>query len=312
MGAFGTSNDEISRLYEEQLRDWTDASARYDELAKVERKYLTMEGAVYTVSFNPARRASAKADVSAAALSARPCFLCRANRPVRQRWLDLEDLDLCVNPFPIVERHFTLPCSVHTPQAIEGRVEQMVSLARRMAGMAVFYNGPRCGASLPDHFHFQAVPAECFPALSPHGTSRLLLRKLSGAVVTMYPDMAVTPVLIEGERIADAASMVMNVLRSDGLGEPMVNIVAWSSGCVDRMMIFPRGAHRPASYSASGEEGTTMFSPGAADVAGCVITVNRRDFDLMVPSTLRTMLDEVALPPERVNKFILDVLSYKI
>lgn len=312
MGAIGTANDEISRLYEEQLRDWADASARYKELVEVERKYLPMEGAVYTVCFNPARRVSAQADVSAAALSARPCFLCRANRPALQQWLDLEGLDVCVNPFPIAGRHFTLPAPDHTPQSIEGRMGQMVSLVRRMTGMAVFYNGPRCGASAPDHFHFQAVPAECFPALSPHGTSRLLLRKLPGAVVTMYPDMAVTPVMIEGERIDGAASMVMDALRGDGSGEPMVNIVAWSSGSVDRMVIFPRGAHRPASYSVSGGEGTTMFSPGAADVAGCVITVNRRDFDRMDSSTLRAMLDEVALPPERVNKFILDVLSHKI
>ena len=65
---------------------------------------------------------------------------------------------------PVFSPHFTVSHLDHRPQAI---AEQIDAFLRLMAdfgsGWTVLYNGPRCGASAPDHLHFQAVPSGQMP-----------------------------------------------------------------------------------------------------------------------------------------------------
>lgn len=312
MGTLGTKIDEVRRLYVRQIKSWPEFSARCRELQDVEHKRVDVGGVPYHVYFNRARQVSARADVSRDAIASRPCFLCRANRPDAQEWLGINGFDVCVNPFPITVEHFTIIHPGHVAQSIQGNVERMVELARRLPGMAVFYNGPECGASAPDHFHFQAAPLDYFPALVPASTRRLMLRETPDWRIVLHPDMAVTPVRVEGSAIVPAVYAVLDALPSAHGREPMVNIMAWHKDGEDCVTVFPRGAHRPSSYNSAGGDGTTMFSPGAADVAGCVITVNERDYEMMDSERLKSLLDEVSLGRRQIDKFILDILSYEI
>lgn len=147
---------ELKEFINRQLRLWPEAASRFKALEAVEIKDV----GGYKVQFNPSRAVSTAAKVDAASVAARRCFLCAANRPEQQISLPWEDLEILVNPFPIFPEHLTIAAKEHTPQSLRGRVEQMRRLSKELPGYTVFFNGAKCGASAPDHMHFQAVPSE--------------------------------------------------------------------------------------------------------------------------------------------------------
>ncbi|MDE6366890.1 MAG: DUF4922 domain-containing protein, partial [Muribaculaceae bacterium] len=146
---------DINAFIERQLREWPEAAARFEALDHVKCK--TVGG--YNVQFNPARAVSTAAKTDAASIARRPCFLCDANRPQQQLHIEWEDLQILVNPYPIFPGHLTIAAKKHQPQTMLGRAAQMRRLSRELPGYTVFFNGAKCGASAPDHFHFQAVPS---------------------------------------------------------------------------------------------------------------------------------------------------------
>lgn len=152
----------MKEFIERQLAQWQAAAERFRALGQVETKTIVLPESdiTYRVQFNPARAVSTRAKVDAASIAARPCFLCRANRPPEQISMPWEDLEILVNPFPIFPGHLTIAAVEHTPQTLAGRVEQMKRLSLALPGYTVFFNGAKSGASAPDHFHFQAVPSE--------------------------------------------------------------------------------------------------------------------------------------------------------
>lgn len=146
-----------------QRAEWPLAARNFDALDGVEVRSIAMPGMDIKVQFNPARIVSSGAKVDARSLAERPCFLCGKNRPAEQRGIDWRGYTVLVNPFPIFPRHLTIPAVGHTPQRIQGRVADMLALAAELPGYTVFYNGPRCGASAPDHMHFQAGNSDFLP-----------------------------------------------------------------------------------------------------------------------------------------------------
>ncbi|MDE5661767.1 MAG: DUF4922 domain-containing protein, partial [Muribaculaceae bacterium] len=150
-------SDTVNTFIAQQVAEWPQAAGNYDALKGVEVKEIALPGWTIKVQFNPARMVSSAAKVDAASLKARKCFLCAENRPDVQRGIDWEEnYTILVNPFPIFPRHLTIPDKRHTDQLIAGRAADMMRLATALEGYTVFYNGPRCGASAPDHMHFQA------------------------------------------------------------------------------------------------------------------------------------------------------------
>ncbi len=140
-----------------QLASWPMAKANYDALDSVELKSFVLEKGTTYVQFNPERYRSTAAKIDAKSIAERPCFLCEQNRPAEQHRFSLnENFELLVNPFPIFRHHYTIPSYAHQPQRIQGNVQSMLELAKQLKPLVVFYNGPFCGASAPDHFHFQA------------------------------------------------------------------------------------------------------------------------------------------------------------
>lgn len=260
---------DIEALYEAQLASWPLAKSNYEALAACRRATVEVDGIGLTVMFNPARIRSSAAAVDAASVARRPCFLCRANRPAEQMALDMGRYELLVNPYPIFDRHLTIAEKNHTPQAVAGRVTDMLRLAGALPGMTVFYNGPASGASAPDHAHFQAVPTAELPMWHsieeggrwPWGAVELfegtdaeaVARQAEGAIWATSPG-----------REPDMNLYVRTACRPDG-------------STAYQLIYLRRTAHRPANYGpASGE---VLVSPASAEMAGVIVTPREADFD---------------------------------
>lgn len=261
--------DDIDRLVEDQLRDWEEVRLRTMSLRDVKVKDVTVDGVPWRAQFNPARVVSTGAKVDKASIAARPCFLCRDNRLQCQHVHQWGNYEILVNPFPIFPGHLTIASCRHEPQSVNGHVGDMLRLACELEGYTVFYNGPQCGASAPDHLHFQAVPSEYMPLDRRYPFKRHYF-------------------IDSHERVGEALSELLYSLSAYG-DEPMVNIAlrAVDSSTIEAVVV-PRRAHRPQCYD------TVKVSPGAVDVFGTLITVSEADFDAVDSSLAASVFNDVA------------------
>ena len=298
----------MHNLFDRQLAAWPEAARRYRDLQNIETKEIDLGGMPVRIQFNPARAVSTLARTDAAAIKARPCFLCRDNRPAQQEALPFEGCDgrryeVLVNPFPIFPEHYTVPAVEHTPQRIAGRFPDMLRLADAFPDMVVFYNGPESGASAPDHFHFQMgcrgfLPVEThFDRLRPVTVMRpgrasisITSGYISGLPVITAPDGA------------SATAAFLRVLRSlpvsPATGEPQLNILCWretsaygGSGALFRTLVIPRKAHRPSCYFAP-EDRAVRISPASVDLGGVFIVPVEADFRRVNAQVLRSTIEE--------------------
>lgn len=292
--------EEVNNLFESQLEDWTAVTKNYRDWAGVKTKDLFFDGFRMKVQFNPARIRSSAAQVDEQSVRKRACFLCTENRPVEQKSIQYgEKYLILVNPFPIFPRHLTIPAVGHTDQLIKGRVGDMLSLAKDLPDYIVFYNGPKSGASAPDHFHFQAgskgqLPIEeevkCFKR------KRLLFQQDSGCLYEMSDYLRKTLVIESADadsivKIFESLLSVLGTMQPEEK-EPMINLLADYEEGMWRLFVFPRKKHRPSHYFAEGEE-RVLFSPGSVDMAGMLILVRDADF-LKVDETLtKKMFSEI-------------------
>ena len=293
---------EVEDFFDSQLALWDDARERHEALGNVLVRKLDSG---IMLQYNPARVVSTAAKVDKESVAGRPCFLCKGNRPAVQGELQaLLDVEVLVNPFPILKRHLTLPLKGHTPQRLEYMFHDMLALAKEWQQRAIFYNGARCGASAPDHAHLQSVLKEDIPLLCgalydklQGGSERLL--SCNGAELCYSPSYVVPLFMIKATDALAAGNMFGRLLRSlpveNNGEEPMLNALAtYSQGEGWTVIVFPRAKHRPACYSAEGEA-QRLVSPGLLDVAGVVVTVRREDFDALTDGEVAALLREVAL-----------------
>lgn len=293
----------IEDFFNSQLEEWSEAAARYDALVGVEVKDIAVRDRIFRAQYNPARRLSASAKVDAASLSVRPCFLCAENRPACQRGMDLGDYELLVNPFPIFPRHFTIPAKRHIAQSIAGRMDDMAALAGMMPGYMVFYNGPGCGASAPDHMHFQAVNTGFLSVPVPGPASSVATG--SGWGIYVYPYDAVPFIRVKAVSPQSAAEAFDKLYRAadTGAGEPMMNILctAASDSRVE-IDVIPRKAHRPDFYGDT--PGHILVSPASVDLAGVFIFPRRQDFDRADDTMILRTLQQVCLSPADLKNWL--------
>ncbi|WP_290540677.1 DUF4922 domain-containing protein [Alistipes sp.] len=291
----------IQELFEQQTGVWETLRDNYAALDRVRVKTLHIGEATYKVQFNPARIVSSGAKVDKQTIAARQCFLCAANRPAEQRGIPFKErYTILINPFPIFPRHLTIPDNSHTAQSIVGRIDDMLDLAAALPDFTVFYNGPRCGASAPDHAHFQAGSRRFMPIESQWRTlTAAEPDKLRKARLHTLKDLPRTTLVIESEEKADAAELFALVydqmaLRHGG-EEPMMNLLALHEENRWVLFIFPRAKHRPSCYTAEGEA-RLLSSPASVDMGGVFITPLEHDFEKMDSEALRQILGEVCLP----------------
>ena len=295
----------LERYFNRQLRQWPEVAERYRHLGEVCHKEL---GNAIAVQFNPARIRSTGADISREALDRRPCFLCRSNRPAEQMSKTLDgEYELLVNPFPIMPMHFTLPTVHHQPQLVRPMFDEMLRLLCRNGLLTVFYNGPRCGASAPDHAHLQAflVQDAKVPVLPLQREWQRLQRNTTellregDSLLCSLDDYPCTAFAIRGRSRDSVRSLFMRVYDAmpcqEGDTEPMMNVLAWLQAGEFIAVVFPRKKHRPDCYYAEGD-GQMLVSPGALDMAGLIILPREQDFRAITPEWATAILQECSLP----------------
>lgn len=289
----------VAQFFDRQMEAWPAARAGYAALARVQVRELQIRGVTYRLQHNPARTVSTCARVDRPSLASRPCFLCAPYRPKEQRGLTWQDYEILVNPFPIFPHHLTIATTRHQPQTIAHRLIHLLRLARELPDYTLFYNGPRCGASAPDHAHFQAGNRGMMPieqgwrariAATPQVWGEARLHQLDDAPRHAW--------VIESPSLDDAVGLFerfCTALPTDRqVGEPMLNLLALDQDGVCVLFIFPRRAHRPACYFAQGTE-RMLVSPGAVDLGGLFILPAEDDFRRMDEDTLEGILEEVVL-----------------
>ncbi|MBO4827085.1 MAG: DUF4922 domain-containing protein [Prevotella sp.] len=289
----------LNRFFDRQLEQWALARQNFCNLHDVETREL---GDILKAQFNPARIVSTGASISKTAIAQRPCFLCADNRPSEQMTKPLEKgFELLVNPYPILPLHFTIPSKRHQPQTILKNYGQMHKLLSLYPGLMVFYNGPKCGASAPDHAHLQAAAKGMVPLqaswerLSRNLTPVISLNETDG--LWMINDY-VCPAFLIRTRDTNNDERLFNLLYNalplqEDDTEPMLNIVSWRHESDYLSVVFPRRKHRPDCYSATDE--SLLVSPGAIDMAGLLILPRRTDFDAITAERAEQILREVAL-----------------
>lgn len=308
------STEDIGALIESQLEVWPEAAANFGNIRQVERRIVSVGDLKGGVQFNPARIRSTGAAVDAASLAARPCFLCRANRPPEQfsaEWIP--GWELLVNPYPILPVHFTVVDVAHTPQG--GIPLEMAAMAELAPDLAIFFNGAKAGASAPDHRHVQAVLKSELPLLTITESCHLAERKgwmTSEEFGLDLPFQFLSAVITpdgEGQRALSKCMGAYGVDASAGLPDKgLVNSFMWigHDGLL-RIIIVPRRAHRPSDYYAP-EGKRLLVSPGAIDMAGLLILPRREDYDKIKAEDIRRIYSEVAFAdrlPEPMSEFFL-------
>ena len=297
----------LQRYFDRQIELWGDVRQRYRELGNVQTRELNTDTSTAVLQWNPARMVSTGAKIDSRSISERPCFLCAQNRPQQQlkRTIDGQ-WELLVNPYPILPMHFTLPTLKHTPQAIKDMYGEIYRLLTDYPELVVFYNGPKCGASAPDHAHLQAGIPKVLPLLdSWQRWSRELTTVVALndgddiSVINEYP----CPALLIRSHNGDVGIRLFQQLYAalpchEDETEPMMNIVAWRKGDDYLVVVFPRAKHRPNCY------GDILISPGALDMAGLVITPREEDFRRLTAEMTLDILREVSLPEEAFNKVV--------
>ncbi|MCM1066590.1 MAG: DUF4922 domain-containing protein [Muribaculaceae bacterium] len=303
-----TKRHDIESFIDSQLREWPLAAQNFDALKSVEVKEVGLPGLTFKVQFNPARIVSSGAKVDAAAIKARKCFLCEANRPAEQSGIDCGRYTILVNPFPIFPRHLTIPDKEHTPQRIAGRMADMMRLAEELPGYTVFYNGPRCGASAPDHMHFQAGNSDflTLPQALESATLSPLAVEPDGSRLALCTTLPVNAFVIDaispesGSALFDRLLAAMDSPADETDGEPMMNVLCHATPSGVRAIVIPRKRHRPSFYGTEGD-GCMLLSPASVDMGGVFITPRAEDFVRIDADVIERTLTELCLDNSEIN-----------
>lgn len=306
----------ISRFFNRQLEKWDDARHRFRDLKHVETKKLSEE---VRLQFNPARIVSTGAKIDKKTLGERPCFLCDKNRPKEQMSQQIDErFHLLVNPFPILPVHFTIPARKHQPQAIYKNYGEMHRFLSLHSELMVFYNGPKCGASAPDHLHFQAGTSGILPL---QANWQRLSRNLTDIIslndeekIAVVRDFIVPAFVIISKNEESDETLFHRLYKSMPMRgdetEPMMNIIAWRKEDEYISVVIPREKHRPEAYFAEGDA-QVMVSPGALDMSGLIITPREEDFHKLTEESATTILQECGISTEKMNSIVTKLKTSK-
>ena len=288
--------DKMESFFEAQLREWTTARDNHEALAQMWSRELTSTKlpTALRVQCNPARIVSTGASIDKASIAARPCFLCAANRPKEQHSIALnKEFEWLVNPFPILRNHYTIASTTHRKQSIAEGYDALIQATKALPEeYIVFYNGPKCGASAPDHLHLQAGIGDDIP-----------LVKYAKSVPDEELCQAIAPFgymvyLIRNAEDSSTFDRLYAMLPlPEGEYEPRMNVVAYRKGEQVSLIVIPRHAHRPRCYTAEGEE-RYLISPGALDMCGLIVTPRAEDYERLTAAKAMEILCEVGVRTE--------------
>ncbi|MBR4970397.1 MAG: DUF4922 domain-containing protein [Paludibacteraceae bacterium] len=291
---------DANALYQQQLEVWEDFRLRVKQLETIQtRKFETGEYCVIA-QFNPARAVSSGAKLDKKSIAERKCFLCETNRPDVQKGVDLnERFTLLVNPFPILKKHFTIPLKFHQNQEILPYFSELLSFMKLLPDYTLFYNGPQCGASAPDHMHFQAVEKGQLPL-------EWEWKSIKKEVITETKELRVERFLNYDRKCIHIASNVADSishyflklynnlqLECDTIEEPKMNLFGFYEEDIFHIFIFHRKTHRPKQFFEDNEN-FRMISPGAIDIAGILVLPRKEDYDTICEEEIKDVFHQVS------------------
>ena len=335
--------DTIHNFVTQQLSTWSLAASNFEALGHVHVREIPVNGLMIRLQFNPARMISSAAKLTKEDIARRRCFLCEENRPDVQENIPFKapgghEYHILVNPYPIFPDHLVIAKTTHKEQAIAGRYSDMLALAHELEGYTIFYNGPHCGASAPDHHHFQAAPRRLMPLEIDVENQRRTAGNLSAGDVTagteefsgevqedrkkgyLRPlltgtDSAIyhygnfsTGIFVIASKSKDQAVFMFEKLLSsadipEGDAEPRINLYTWWTGEEYVSTVYFRRCHRSHHYFSDGPDHLTM-SPGCADMAGVFIVPVGEEYQRVTSAQLSEMISEVTIPEEEENRII--------
>lgn len=308
-------NRSIHKFVGDQLSRWPLACDNFRALKNVKVREMTAGGLKVKLQFNPARIVSSAAKLDKTDIARRRCFLCRENRPAEQIMLKFEGrkskkYHILVNPYPIFPDHLVIAADRHTDQTILQRYVDMLDLARKYTDFTFFYNGPRSGASAPDHHHFQAAPKGLIPLETDMAKSEdalVHLTSLQDAHLYHYQKFTTGVFFLRAETSKSMAKLFYRLLDCaeipEGESEPMFNLFTCYSGGEFRSIVIFRSRHRSHHYFSEGPDHLTM-SPGCADMGGVFIVPVEEEFEKLTPELLEEMLAEVSVSKEEEQRII--------
>jgi len=295
-------NKDIEELIERQLSEWELARGNYAafDSGVIKTRTVTADGLEVKIQHNPARIRSTAADVRPSAIAGRPCFLCRDNRPKEQEYLRWGSYQILINPYPVFRKHLVISSDEHNPQSITDSCRDMYGLADYLTDAVVFYNGPRCGASAPDHLHFQACPKGELPLEMNYShipRTRYSMDMPSDvtevSVLLHYLPGAYVISSVSGEESASALMVLIDNLPIDlnaPDAEPMVNILVWKDGDRYVTVLIPRSKHRPDTF------GQFTVTPACVELGGVIITPREEDWNNLTGEDVTHILKDVCMP----------------
>jgi len=307
-------NSKITELLHEQVSNWELARTNFAGLKTVRTKSFDFGDFEVKVQFNSARIVSSGAKVDAKTIAERKCFLCTENRPAEQNSVDAGDYLVLVNPFPIFPEHFTIPRKEHVDQQIKPYFADMLELAKALDDYLIFYNGPRCGASAPDHMHFQAGTKDFLPLVNDYtrlkDTHAQLLVESENFQLYNFNNYLRTVYCIEStdvESAKDAFEKLYTYFTSPpaplleergeievgGEVEPMLNIVCTFDDGKWFTFVLPRKTFRPWQYSAEGEQ-QLLVSPATVEMCGIFITPIEAHFEKITKEDVESILKQAS------------------
>lgn len=322
--------ESIYEMFVHQMKVWKECAQRYTDLdEKVQQRELPTAqlqangsdldantSCNLRVQFNSARIVSTGASIEKKAIAERPCFLCDKNRPKAQVHMPYSDgFQILVNPFPILHRHYTISSVTHQPQVFAPHISTFLHLVRDFEGDMVFYNGAHCGASAPDHVHFQAGTSDNVPLVSNWEEYELQpVSTVAGAEIGIVTTYVCPALYVTGKSIEDVKAGLLRLLEhlpvAEGEAEPDVNVIGWmhedsllpvTPDFEYIVVVFPRRKHRPDCYTAEGDA-QYIISPGSIDMSGLIITPREEDFRRLTPEQAAAILQEVTLPMHEVEQ----------
>lgn len=303
--------DDLEQLYLNQIQDFELARNNFLALQEVIYRDIPWGNFTIRLQYNPARMISTNANIDAATLQSRPCFLCKDHMPEQQQGIPFgQRYHIFINPYPIFKKHFTVPSKQHVPQLIGNRFTDMLDLAFELQDYTIFYNGPACGASAPDHFHFQIVPRQEMPLETDVQHPMLreeIIKKDFYSITTLKGYLREVLLLQASDQqllsslFTKIQAIVLKAIPSEP--EPMFNILCWFDNCQWTVCLFPRRVRRPWQFYATGDE-KILFSPGCVDMAGLIIVPRQEDFEKYSPSLLLDMFAQVSPSAESWNQIL--------
>ncbi len=312
----------IEKFVGDQLSRWPLACENFRDLKNVQVREMDANGLTVRLQHNPARMVSSVAKLSREDIAKRRCFLCRENRPPEQIMMKFEGrkgkrYHILVNPYPIFQDHLVIAAKNHTPQTIWKRYVDMLDLAAKYPDFTFFYNGPKSGASAPDHHHFQAAPKGLIPLecdvdeiMGLADGERIGVEYVSGlqdAELYHYQKFTKAVFVLEGETSKSMAKLFYRLLDCaeipEGENEPMFNLFTYQRGGRFRSIVVFRSRHRSHHYFSEGPDHLTM-SPGCADMGGMFIVPVADEYEKLTPELLNEMIAEVSLSSEEEGRII--------